>query len=391
MVWNTSSDVPFLVFGGLSMCASVTIMSVFVSQRTLQRRVLMRMVFWMAFSDFWMAAAFFIPAAMGVSGPLASRQGVASGDGALCQLQGIAEQFFALASVSWYMCIVANAWLALGAKNVSVLALRQRERYYHAYVWGLSAATAIVVGASGKIGRLNDGACWIRDDKSPLRLLFYLPLIVYMAAAAVLLVRVFSRRVVFQSGGRKNRALLRMVAFVATFFAVWSLPLGMRLYQYGRSGGHIGEGWVVAVRVCLSGQGLANFCVWITSPAFADTRRHFAAALCCRGAGYASAAAREAEESGGSSMSDSFSYYRNREGSWPSTFDADAPGYEPPDVEHAGGGRGVGSGAAGSIAGVSESALVDSLFRNSPVGGDSDGDSFIGSPVEPQSFVSDSR
>jgi len=78
---------------------------------------------------------------------------------------------------------------------------------------------------------LQDGTCWIQGSASAYRLLFYLPLTLYIAAAIALLVVIsYRRHTIFGAANRRN-ILWRTSAFVVAFVAMWLMPCAFRWYQ----------------------------------------------------------------------------------------------------------------------------------------------------------------
>lgn len=291
MRFDPAIDAPFLVMGGLSLVgASVVFFSFFVI-RALQQRTLMRLVFYMSCCDFLFAFAFFVPSASGIRSHLQDEADAAppnaahpfsDADQAYCEVQGFISNVAGTGSLLWYLVIAVHALLALAGENVAVnlLYLKRYQPYYHVFVWGYSLSASLLVFAVGEYGSAGDGSCWIRGDRDPLRLLFYLPLACTFVVASVLLWRVRKLRVGFERVGAVSAAgsFSRMILFVIAFFVVWSSSFVLRVYNIF-SKADPPAALLVIHRCCISSCGFVNCVIWLTSPAFA--RLHMAIRRCC--------------------------------------------------------------------------------------------------------------
>jgi len=134
---------------------------------------------------------------------------------------------------------------------------------YHVFVWGLAAVTTAIAWGQGQFGPSSDGTCWIEDDNSPYRLLFYIPLSFYMIASVLLLILLIRERKRLRYG--TGSTFPRMVAFTAVFVLVWVWSL---LFRAAEADNSSPESLSYMHAFFVSGQAFFNFCVWITSPAF---------------------------------------------------------------------------------------------------------------------------
>eukprot|EP00027_Filamoeba_sp_ATCC50430_P002555 CAMPEP_0168562144 /NCGR_PEP_ID=MMETSP0413-20121227/11967_1 /TAXON_ID=136452 /ORGANISM="Filamoeba nolandi, Strain NC-AS-23-1" /LENGTH=615 /DNA_ID=CAMNT_0008593553 /DNA_START=407 /DNA_END=2254 /DNA_ORIENTATION=- len=125
------------------------------------------------------------------------------------------------------------------------------------------------------IGETGDGTCWIDKDNPYFQLPFFIPLVFYfcfaIAATIYASVRMKQTSSITQPNNKATRGLMiRMITFVAIFIACWTGAILHRLLILMKGDTHSDES-VDALRywdiIGTAGQGFANACVWLTSPA----------------------------------------------------------------------------------------------------------------------------
>ena len=182
---------------------------------------------------------------------------------------------------------------------------------YHIVVWSYAALSSIVPLLLSEYGPAADGTCWIQGSHNPFRLLFYIPLTIFLVIGTVLLVFAScamqnwyqidtATRARANSGRNENGLefnsdddesaeprpieyiapfsckckggmLCRMVAFVGVFVLVWIWPCIFRWYQMAADlASSPPQLLVVLHEIGLSSAGFANCLVWITHPALME-------------------------------------------------------------------------------------------------------------------------
>eukprot|EP00823_Brevimastigomonas_motovehiculus_P007254 TRINITY_DN6265_c0_g1_i1.p1 TRINITY_DN6265_c0_g1~~TRINITY_DN6265_c0_g1_i1.p1 ORF type:complete len:371 (+),score=51.20 TRINITY_DN6265_c0_g1_i1:91-1203(+) len=254
----------YIVVSALSLLGALFIVFSFLLLPSLRKKSIFQMVACMAFADLGLALKFFLPALSGVLGtpdydPPA----------AWCDYEGFSGQFFGLSSVSWYFTIALSAFLSL--KYPLHFKTSQNIIYlYHLFVWGVSGITTIISWKMAGYGPSGDGTCWIQTKHELYRLLFYVPLLFYMAFTFFLLIYIIRNRTVLSFGSPHN-LVSRMIAFVLAFVVVWSVSAALHLYQVifpSDSDSNFSHVVTGLHAIALAGQGFVNFVVWVSSPAF---------------------------------------------------------------------------------------------------------------------------
>eukprot|EP01133_Synstelium_polycarpum_P019979 gene19979-23941_t len=147
-----------------------------------------------------------------------------------CYLQAGVQQFFGLAGISWSGIISLNLILTARRpfENTS-----KYTKFYHMWVWGLSTATTALMFVFPKeIGSSGDGTCWIAGSNSLLRLLFFVPLLIYIAlsVASLITASVFTKSSSLSDHDRKGM-LIRMSSYTVVFILCWIGPVAHRIAQ----------------------------------------------------------------------------------------------------------------------------------------------------------------
>ena len=113
----------------------------------------------------------------------------------------------------------------------------------------------------------QDGTCWFRGNHNPYRMLFFLPLSIYVLTALSLVpVLVYKRAIFFTL--KSSHIFFRMLLFVFVFVLVWIWPFALRLHQYALEGNNdMSPAPLVLMHdLAVASQGFFNFCVWLMSP-----------------------------------------------------------------------------------------------------------------------------
>jgi len=117
---------------------------------------------------------------------------------------------------------------------------------------------------------MGDGTCWIQGRHNIYRLLFYIPLFLYLISALLLFVYIIRFRTILQN---PNHLVTRMIAFVATFVVLWLWISIIFIWEFATDSD--APDFLLAMHcITLAGQGFGNFCVWSSSPALRG--------FCCR-------------------------------------------------------------------------------------------------------------
>lgn len=185
--------------------------------------------------------------------------------------------------------------------------------WYHAAVWAYSAMAAIVPLAAGQYGPASDGTCWIHGSHNLFRLLFYIPLTLFLVLGITLLsyascamsawtqldsrARAHSNSADTLHGFEEDElpfeddpaesdqeprqvqyaapfscacqggVLCRMMAFVGVFVLVWVWPCIFRWYQMSTDTSSTPPQLLMVLhQIGVSSAGFANCLVWITHP-----------------------------------------------------------------------------------------------------------------------------
>ena len=146
----------------------------------------------------------------------------------------------------------------------------------HVYAWLTAAVVSValivvpyavpnvsfVFGPTAEFA--GDEECWITKQHASFRMVLYGPMMVYVAFACYVLVtavcncRSLPRRA-------RSRTLCRMLAFVLTFAALWSIPFVDRVLGLLQPDKDSPEWLQILKNVAIASSGLANFCVWASS------------------------------------------------------------------------------------------------------------------------------
>jgi len=95
-------------------------------------------------------------------------------------------QFFALCSILWSVCIAHTIYNVIDKKNDKV---EPYEKYYHCFVWGISAIFAAILWISGLYGDA-DIQIWIPRERAEFRyFFFFVPLCLVLICMAALYAR----------------------------------------------------------------------------------------------------------------------------------------------------------------------------------------------------------
>jgi hypothetical protein len=172
----------------------------------------------------------------------------------------------------WNACELRDA----SSGDVNVLAALR-----HVYAWlpaavlsvALLAAPYAVANITFVFGPTaefaGDEECWITNQMKTFRMVLYGPMMIYVVfACCVLATAVCNCRSLPRRA--RGRTLCRMLAFVLTFAALWSIPFIDRVVGLLHPSKDSPEWLQILKNVAIAGSGLANFCVWASS---GDIRR----------------------------------------------------------------------------------------------------------------------
>eukprot|EP01113_Clastostelium_recurvatum_P022425 TRINITY_DN2675_c0_g1_i3.p1 TRINITY_DN2675_c0_g1~~TRINITY_DN2675_c0_g1_i3.p1 ORF type:complete len:730 (-),score=189.88 TRINITY_DN2675_c0_g1_i3:24-2213(-) len=209
-----------------------------------------------------------------------------------CLLQALSLQFFGLASLSWNGIISLNLIINLNHPFINTSAY---VKFYHLFVWGIASLSTILLGIfHHQIGPSGDGTCWIQDADSPLRLMLFVPLVIYfvlsMSALGVCFLRTrealasasaeeesANNMYAFDEASRRGM-ILRMASYVGVFLLCWSGPVVHRSIQFLQGTEDSVENpsalqyWDA---LGVSVQGFFNAVVWLTNPTFFTSFKRF--------------------------------------------------------------------------------------------------------------------
>lgn len=245
------------------------------------------MVFFLSVSDLLFSMKYIVTALIPNSRALEERYGPA------CYLQAGWAQFWGLASISWNGMISLNLIIDLHKQGFARTA--NLSKFYHLWVWGLSAATTGIMFAYAaemppktQIGPSGDGTCWAASDS--MKLLFFVPLIAYFSISLIAVIFAFVRTSHAMSDSARRGVMLRMILYVAVFLFCWSGPLAHRVYNLVTntpdtepedSSDSRGADDTAAKTlkyldaIGISIQGFSNAMVWLTNPSFfASFKQH---------------------------------------------------------------------------------------------------------------------
>ncbi|GAM28446.1 hypothetical protein SAMD00019534_116220, partial [Acytostelium subglobosum LB1] len=205
-----------------------------------------------------------------------------------CYVQAGFQQFFGLAAISWSGMISFNLILTTANPFKGNLNPSAMARLYHLWVWGLSATTTVFLGVNYRmIGPSGDGTCWVADQQSPMRLTFYIPLLLYFCLSLGSLIAVIYYSAYDDAGAKeggatarasRNGMRLRMCIFTAVFILCWLGDVVHRTAQWlGLSNNDINNPSLLMYFdvAGVSIQGFMNSLVWLTNPRFVNMLRPY--------------------------------------------------------------------------------------------------------------------
>ncbi|EGG23334.1 G-protein-coupled receptor family protein [Cavenderia fasciculata] len=156
------------------------------------------------------------------------------------------------------------------------------------WVWGLSFVTSVLMYAFGRIGPSGDGTCWVERQKDPIRLLFFVPLLIYfsLSIGSLITAAIYSGATSTLSLQDRRGMLLRMCSYTLVFILCWIGPLAHRIAQWSgeQDNQNSPNAFMYWDAISVSIQGFMNAMVWLTNPSFfkgftANIRRY----LPCKG------------------------------------------------------------------------------------------------------------
>jgi len=254
----------YAIMSIISICASISLLSVFILKTTLRTPHIMR-IFWMVLCDLGLSLRHMIE--------FVYYHPTMDNSPAACTLSAWLGAFFITATSSWYFVIsVATFRTFLGKPLVTSNENGSNEKnqvsiWEHIYVWGLSLFSACYPWLQGYFGPTeDDGTCWITQDHRYVRLIITIPLFIYLlfAAGLLILVLVVSRTLLGKSDAR-SRVLKQMVFFVGVFFFTWSWTLMDNIYGIAGAIDKRPEIIRYLDSIAVSGSGFFNFLVWSSS------------------------------------------------------------------------------------------------------------------------------
>eukprot|EP01121_Diplochlamys_sp_Union-15-3_P019861 TRINITY_DN7587_c0_g1_i1.p1 TRINITY_DN7587_c0_g1~~TRINITY_DN7587_c0_g1_i1.p1 ORF type:complete len:692 (-),score=84.07 TRINITY_DN7587_c0_g1_i1:5-2080(-) len=262
---------------GISTGGALLIILSYLLVKDLRRHPL-TMVFWLAVCDFGLSLKYlFISIYPGSEALQYKPEG--------CLLEAIFSQFFGMASISWTGILSFNILFSIKYPFKQTATL---EKWYHLYVWSLSALTTLVLSIDGgkcvKYGP-NDGTCWVIPNRYTW--LFFGPLILYVAISCGTVVLAVCRTSLFyRASDYKRKLMIRMVVYVGMFVLVWSGSCANGIYKFVCAKGHFSKDNYCDQRrkqMCnstplnawdafgVSLQGFVNAIIWLTNPGFLKT------------------------------------------------------------------------------------------------------------------------
>ncbi|KYQ93372.1 G-protein-coupled receptor family protein [Tieghemostelium lacteum] len=260
ILYRTSGSLAFM-----SLLGALFVIVSFVVTKELRKHPT-SMVFFLSICDALFSLKFVITSVL----PDSARFQTA-GDPA-CYMQAAAQQFFGLASISWSGMISLN--LILQSRR-PFEPTNYYAKFYHMAVWGLSIVTSVMMFSFGSIGPSGDGTCWVEEQRSPIRLLFFVPLLLYfsLSISSLVIAAVYSRNqpsnTTFSDRNRKGM-LLRMSFYTIVFILCWSGPLAHRIAQVSGKTDNINDPSVLMFldAIGVSIQGFMNAFIWFSNPSF---------------------------------------------------------------------------------------------------------------------------
>ncbi|KAF2069078.1 hypothetical protein CYY_009606 [Polysphondylium violaceum] len=247
----------------MSFCGALFVVFTFITIKELRKHPT-RLIFFLSVCDVMFSLKFLVTSFLPHSVSLQDHT-------VACLLQAGAQQFFGLASISW------NGMISL---NLIINTTRPFEnsssynKLYHIWVWGLSAVTSIIMFAARSTGPSGDGTCWVEGQRSPIRLLFFVPLLIYFAISisSLIIAAIYSRNSGSSSNSlsERNRTgmLLRMASYTLVFILCWTGPLIHRIVQFTGKVDRLDDPnflmYLDAFSVSI--QGFVNSMIWLTNP-----------------------------------------------------------------------------------------------------------------------------
>eukprot|EP00026_Physarum_polycephalum_P003512 Phypoly_transcript_03525.p1 GENE.Phypoly_transcript_03525~~Phypoly_transcript_03525.p1 ORF type:complete len:593 (+),score=54.51 Phypoly_transcript_03525:31-1779(+) len=248
----------------MSFCGAMFVIFSYLSMPVLRKHPT-NMVFFLSVSDLLFSLKFIITALTPKSAELECPYRWT------CYMQAGWAQFWGTASISWIGMISLNLIIELHKQGFARTA--SYSKYYHMFVWSLSGFTTCVMFIfSTHIGPSGDGTCWIHKNDDALRLLFFVPLIIYFLISIITVGLAFVRTSNgVMSDASRRAVMIRMVSYVAVFLVCWSLPLVHRIYLWNSETSEnplhpTTLQMLDAVGVSI--QGFANAMVWLSNPSF---------------------------------------------------------------------------------------------------------------------------
>jgi len=262
VLYRTSGSLAFMSF-----CGALFVIFTFITIKELRKHPT-RMIFFLSVCDVLFSLKFLVTSFLPHSGELEDHT-------VACILQAGVQQFFGLASISW------NGMISL---NLIINTTRPFEnssaynKLYHIWVWGLSGVTSVIMFAARSTGPSGDGTCWVEGQRSFIRLLFFVPLIIYFAISlsSLVIATVYSRNYGVKVNGSANSLsernrmgmLLRMASYTLVFILCWTGPLIHRIAQFtGRIDDIQHPNFLMFLdAISVSIQGFVNSMIWLSNP-----------------------------------------------------------------------------------------------------------------------------
>lgn len=153
-------------------------------------------------------------------------------------------------------------------------------KYYHIFVWGLSAFTFMLAAVNDHVGFTTDGTCWMRGGYI---FLFYVPLYIYWTFCFVSLIVVAKTLSSMQSTNSVvTTTIKRSMSLTLAFVLMWLWGAIFRIHEYTKT---FIPAWLIFIQAFYLGEsfrpgllppradvalvcggagvgGFVNFCIW---------------------------------------------------------------------------------------------------------------------------------
>eukprot|EP00457_Paulinella_chromatophora_P007007 gb/GEZN01007027.1/.p1 GENE.gb/GEZN01007027.1/~~gb/GEZN01007027.1/.p1 ORF type:complete len:427 (-),score=15.16 gb/GEZN01007027.1/:247-1527(-) len=191
----------------------------------------------------------------------------------LCNISAIAQNFFVVATVSWYMMIALSVFAIFANATQVRISTFSLDRCQHFYVWPVSIFCSWLPWYTGDYESVdNDTNCWISESGDLIKLTLLLPILLSLVASLFIVIKVgllMSSAAANSNGAASSEALasfrFRMLFFVGMFTFCWIWPAISNTWDIINPGGVPTSLHIVSLCV-MCGCGIFNFIVWVGVP-----------------------------------------------------------------------------------------------------------------------------